>query len=115
MRKEPPNPAEKVERAAKESKRTMYVLKLYIAGVTLKSTQAITNIKQICEEHLKGRCDLEVIDIYQQPVLAKGEQIIAVPTLIKKLPPPLRKFIGNLADSERILLGLDLKSRKESE
>jgi circadian clock protein KaiB len=112
MKKEP---AEKTERAANKSKQTTYVLKLYIAGVTLKSTQAITNIRQICEEHLKGRCDLEVIDIYQQPVLAKGDQIVAVPTLIKKLPPPLRRFIGNLADSERVLFGLDLKSRRTSE
>jgi circadian clock protein KaiB len=113
MKKQPPDKAKKVEKSVTKPKQTMYVLKLYIAGVSLKSTQAITNIKQICDEHLKGRCDLEVIDIYQQPVLAKGEQIIAVPTLIKKLPPPLRRFIGNLADSERILFGLDLQSRRE--
>ncbi len=86
-----------------------YVLKLYVAGITSRSNQAIMNIKQICEEHLKGRYELEVIDIYQQPTLAKGEQIIAVPTLIKKLPPPLRRFIGSMADTERILVGLDLK------
>ena len=115
MRKEPPSQAKQLEKAAKKSKQTMYVLKLYIAGVSLKSTQAITNIKQICDEQLKGRCDLEVIDIYQQPVLAKGEQIIAVPTLIKKLPPPLRRFIGNLADRERILFGLDLQPGREPE
>ena len=113
MREAPPGKAEKVAKAAKKSKQTMYVLKLYIAGLTLKSTQAITNIKKICDEHLKGRCDLEVIDIYQQPVLAKGEQIIAVPTLIKKLPPPLRRFIGSMADVDRILFGLDLQSRRE--
>lgn len=113
MRKAPPNQAKKVKKPVKKPKQTMYVLKLYIAGVTLKSTQAITNIKKICDEQLKGRCDLEVIDIYQQPVLAKGEQIIAVPTLVKKLPPPLRRFIGNLADSERILYGFDLVPRKE--
>ena len=114
MRKAPPNQAKKLEKAVKKSKQTVYVLKLYIAGVSLRSTQAITNIKQICDEHLKGLCDLEVIDIYQQPVLAKGEQIIAVPTLVKKLPPPLRRFIGNMADPERILFGLDLKPRRES-
>ena len=75
---------------------------------------AIRNIKKICDEHLRGRYDLEVIDVYQNPVLAKGEQIIAAPTLIKKLPLPLRRFIGDLSDSERILLGLDLRPKKES-
>ncbi len=86
-----------------------YVLRLYVAGSTLRSLKAIENIKKICTEHLHGRCDLQVIDIYQQPSLAKGEQIIAAPTLIKKVPLPLRKFIGDLADQERILVGLDLK------
>ena len=90
-----------------------YVLRLYIAGVSLRSSRAVENIKRICEEHLKGRYELEVIDIYQNPVLAQGEQIIAVPTLIKKLPPPLRKFIGDLTDTEKILLGLDLKPKTE--
>ena len=74
---------------------------------------AIKNIKKICEEHLNGRYDLEVIDVYQKPVLAKGEQIIAAPTLIKKVPHPLRRFIGDLSDSERILLGLDLRPKRE--
>jgi circadian clock protein KaiB len=97
------------EKAVKESKSKKYVLRLYIAGATPKSSQAITNIKQICEEHLKGRYELEVVDIYQQPILAKGEQIIAVPTLVKKLPLPLRRFIGSMADEERILMGLDLQ------
>ena len=77
--------------------------------MTSRSTRAIANIKEICEEHLKGRYDLRVIDIYQQPVLAKGEQIIAVPTLIKKLPPPLRRLIGDLSDRKRVLIGLDIK------
>ena len=85
-----------------------YCLRLYVTGSTPKSIRAITNIKQICEVHLKGRYTLEVIDIYQQPVLARQEQIIAAPTLIKKLPLPLRKFIGDMTDIERILLGLDL-------
>ena len=110
MRKKPSN---KVAKAVKKPEQTMYVLKLYIAGLSLKSTQAITNIKRICDNQLKGRCDLEVIDIYQQPVLAKGEQIIAVPTLIKKLPLPLRRLIGSMADVERILFGLDLKPKRE--
>lgn len=101
------------EEALRDSKEKKYVLRLYVAGVTSKSTQSIMNIKKICEEHLKGRYDLEVIDIYQQPVLAKGEQIIAAPTLVKKLPPPLRRFIGSMYDVERILVGLDLKPRKK--
>src|SRR5512135_1993573 len=98
-----------VQKKAKEK----YVLRLYVAGLTPRSQTAIKNIKRICEEHLSGRYDLEVIDVYQQPVLAKGEQIIAAPTLIKKLPLPLRKFIGDLSDSERILLGLDLRPKEE--
>lgn len=89
------------------------MLRLYIAGVSLRSSHAIANIKKICEEHLKGRYELEVIDIYQNPDLAKSAQVIAAPTLIKSLPPPLRKFIGDLHDTERILIGLDLKLKKE--
>ena len=92
-----------------------YLLRLYIAGATPRSTQAILNIRQICEEHLHGRYELEVIDVYQQPVLAAGEQIIAAPTLIKQLPLPLRKFIGDMSDTERILVGLDLRMRAASE
>ena len=104
------NDVEIFERAIEDARNKRYLLKLYIAGATPKSTQAITNIKKICEEHLKGRYDLEVIDIYQQPYLAKGEQIIAAPTLVRKLPPPLRKFIGSMDDAERMLVGLDLKA-----
>lgn len=88
-----------------------YVLRLYIAGTSSKSMRAVANIKEICEGSLKNRYDLEVIDIYQQPVLTKGEQIIAAPTLVKKLPLPLRKFIGDMSDTERILVGLDLRPR----
>jgi circadian clock protein KaiB len=89
----------------------LFVLRLYVAGQTPKSVDAITNIKRICEEYLKGRYDLEVIDLYQQPQLAQGEQIIAVPTLIKRLPPPLRRIIGDLSSTYRVLVGLDLKKR----
>lgn len=89
-----------------------YILRLYVTGVTPRSQLSIANVKRICEEHLKGRYELEVIDIYQQPVLARGEQIIATPTLVKKLPTPLRRFIGDMADTEKILLGLDLIPRK---
>ena len=99
------------EQTFKESEKQKYLLRLYVAGTTPRSLMAVTNIKKICEEHLQGRYDLEVIDIYQQPTLAKGEQIIAAPTLIKKLPLPLRKFIGDMADQDRILVGLDLKPK----
>ena len=85
-----------------------YVLRLYVAGQTPKSVNAITNIKKICEENLKGRYELAVIDLYQQPQLADGDQIIALPTLIKKLPLPLRRIIGDMSNSERMLVGLDL-------
>ena len=90
-----------------------YVLRLYIAGTSSKSMRAVANIIEICEGSLKNRYDLEVIDIYQQPVLMKGEQIIAAPTLVKKLPLPLRKFIGDMSDTERILVGLDLRPRDQ--
>lgn len=108
----PKNATEAFERAQAQPARPNYVLRLYVTGTTARSARSITNIKQICEEHLPGRYDLEVIDIYQQPVLAKGEQIIAVPTLIRRLPLPLRRIIGDLSDEERVLIGLDLKSKK---
>jgi circadian clock protein KaiB len=100
------------ETVLKKSLKEKYVLRLYVTGMTPRSTRAIQNIKKICDEELKGRCDLQVIDIYQRPVLAEGEQIIATPTLVKKLPLPLRRFIGDLSDMERIALGLDLKPKK---
>src|SRR5262245_26546218 len=87
-----------------------YVLRLYVTGMTPRSQEAFTSIKAICEEHLQGRYDLEVIDIYQHPTLTKDEQIIAAPTLVKKLPQPLRRLIGDLSDQQRVLLGLDLRS-----
>jgi circadian clock protein KaiB len=85
-----------------------YVLRLYVAGQTPKSVRAITNIRKICEENLKGRYVLDVIDLYQQPQLAQGEQIIAVPTLIRELPLPLRRIIGDMSNTERVLIGLNL-------
>lgn len=89
-----------------------HVLRLYVTGMTPRSIRAIENLRAICEEHLHGRYDLEVIDIYQQPTLAKGDQIIAAPTLIKQLPLPLRKVIGDMSSTERVLLGLDLRRSK---
>jgi circadian clock protein KaiB len=89
-----------------------YVLRLYIAGTSPRSSRAVMNIKEICERSLSSHYDLEVIDIYQQPKLAKGEQIIAAPTLVKELPLPLRKFIGDMSNTEKLLVGLDLKPKK---
>ena len=88
-----------------------YVLRLYVTGMTLRSTQAFASIKALCEQRLKGRYELEVIDIYQHPQLAIDEQIIAVPTLVKELPAPLRRLVGDLSNLDRVLLGLDLRSK----
>jgi circadian clock protein KaiB len=86
-----------------------YVLRLYVTGMTARSRRAIENVQSICEAYLRGRYELEVIDVYQQPVLAKGDQIIAAPTLIKQLPLPLRRIIGDMSSTDRVLLGLDLR------
>lgn len=109
---QPRSEKERLEATARSAKNHRYVLRLYVAGITPRSQEAIRTITAICEENLRDRYDLEVIDIYQQPMLAKGEQIIAAPTLVKKLPLPLRKFIGSMVDKERILVGLDLLPRK---
>jgi circadian clock protein KaiB len=101
------------KKAAKAARKPeKYVLRLYVAGINVRSSAAIRNVTALCEEHLKDRYDLEIIDIYKQATLAKGEQIIAAPTLIKKIPQPLRRFIGDMADKERILVGLDLQPKK---
>jgi circadian clock protein KaiB len=88
---------------------TRYVMKLYVAGQSPKSVNALANLKRICEENLQGRYELEVIDLYQQPQLAVGEQIIAIPTLIRSLPLPLRRIIGDMSNTERVLVGLDIR------
>jgi circadian clock protein KaiB len=88
-----------------------YILRLYVTGMTDYSQRAIASIKQICEAHLSGRYELQVVDLSKHPTLAKDEQIIAAPTLIKKLPLPLRRLVGDLSDKERVLLGLDLRTR----
>jgi len=102
------------KRRLKKGAKGKYVLRLYVTGMTPRSVTAIQNIKTICEKYLEGRYDLDVVDILKQPVLARGEQIVAVPTLVKKLPLPLRRFIGDLTDTERILLGLDIKKKNEA-
>ena len=97
-----------IEDAARTPEGERYILRLYVTGMTARSVRALKNLQTICDEYLKGRYDLEVIDIYQQPVLTKGEQIIAAPTLIKKLPLPMRRIIGDMSDRDRVLVGLDL-------
>ena len=92
--------------------RDKYILRLYITGATSRSIQAISNLKKICEEYLEGKYELEVIDLYLHPLLAKEEQIIAAPTLIKKLPLPFRRIIGDMSNEEKVLMGLDLKKIK---
>ena len=99
------------EQALQETDQAHYLLKLYVSGMTPNSQRAIKNVQKICEEHLQGRFELEIIDIYQQPIFAKDGQIVAVPTLVKELPLPLRKFIGDLSQTERILAGLDLRKK----
>ncbi|OHB49399.1 MAG: circadian clock protein KaiB [Planctomycetes bacterium GWF2_41_51] len=86
-------------------------LRLYVAGQTERSVKAFLNLKKICEEHMPGQYHIEVIDLMKQPQLARGDQIVAVPTLVRKLPEPIRKIIGDLSDTERVLIGLDLRER----
>lgn len=97
-----------LERSPVTPREGRHVLRLFIAGMTPLSVRAIANVKKICEENLRGRYDLEVVDLYQQPQLAQGEQIIATPTLIRKLPLPARRIIGDMSKTERVLAGLDL-------
>ncbi|MFZ0388816.1 MAG: circadian clock protein KaiB [Calditrichia bacterium] len=89
-----------------------YELRLYIAGQTPKSIKAFENLKKICEDHLSGRYSIEIVDLLENPKLARGDQILAIPTLVRKLPPPIRKIIGDLADTDRVLVGLDIKHRE---
>ncbi len=110
--KQKPGWAGKAEQTASHSPQAKYVLRLYVSGSTLKSSRAVENIKRVCEKHLKNRYDLEVIDIYQQAKLARDEQIVAVPMLIKRLPLPLRRLIGDMSNQEKVLFGLDLRARE---
>ena len=107
------NSTEEFELTISKLNKSRYILRLYITGTTIHSVKALTNIKKICEEYLEGRYELEVIDLYQKPFLAKGEQIIAAPTLIKQLPLPLRRIIGDMSNKEKVLLGLDLREVNE--
>ena len=87
-------------------------LRLYVAGQTPKSLTAFANLKKICEEHLAGQYHIEVIDLLKQPQLASGDQILAIPTLVRKLPSPIKKIIGDLSNTERVLVGLDVREQK---
>jgi circadian clock protein KaiB len=104
----PPNLRETFESAAEIAAGERYVLRLYVTGMTPRSARAVENLRAICDRYLAGRYDLKVVDIYQQPLLAKGEQIVAAPTLIKSLPLPMRRIIGDMSSRQRVFLGLDL-------
>ena len=98
-------------RLQQDFKEPTWELRLYVAGQTAKSLQAFANLKRICEEHLASRYQIEVVDLLKSPELAKGDQILALPTLVRKLPEPVRKIIGDLSNTERVLVGLDLRPR----
>jgi circadian clock protein KaiB len=95
---------------AREAEPETWYLRLYVAGQTPKCAAAFANLKKLCEEHLAGRYQIEVVDLLEDPKLAKGDQILAIPTLVRRLPPPLKKIIGDLSNTERVLVGLDLRS-----
>lgn len=112
MTNNPNDSIEEFEAAIEARKKEKYTLRLYVTGMTPKSINAIENVRKLCEQYLPGRYELEIIDIYQQPDIAKNEQLIAAPTLIKKLPLPLRRFIGDMSNKEKILVGLDIVTQK---
>jgi len=100
-------------RAAKPRKPEVFKLRLYVAGQTPKSIRAFANLKVVCDKHLKGRYQIEVIDLLEHPEMARGDQIVAIPTLVRKLPEPLRRIVGDLSNTERTLVGLQLRPAKE--
>lgn len=118
MDEQSPNPDQATTRSFEEAIENVgtgtYILTLYITGQTPGSQRAIRNIKKICEEELKGRYELEIIDIYQQPELAKSAELVAAPTLVKSLPVPIRRLVGDMSDKERVLVGLDLKKKEKT-
>ena len=101
-----------VESEIKDSE--FWELRLYVAGQTPNSLRAFTNLQKICDEHLKGKCKIEVIDLVKHPQLAAGDQILAIPTLVRRLPEPLKKIIGDLSNTERVLVGLDIRSKTDT-
>ena len=104
----PPTLAEEFERLTEPSVLSVYVLRLYVSGMTPRSTEAINNLNTLCDAHLKGRCEVEVIDVYKHPEMTGADQIIATPTLVKRLPLPIRHLVGTLSNEERVLVGLDI-------
>ena len=108
-RARPRNPAGKPAGKQRVQKSKVWKLRLYVAGQSPKSILAFANLKKLCEAHLKGRYQIEVIDLLENPQMARGDQIVAVPTLVRKLPEPVRKIIGDLSNSQRALVGLDLR------
>ncbi len=105
----PPGKAQRTDRTGKPEENGIWELRLYVAGQTPKSLTAFANLKRICEQNLAGQYSIEVVDLIKNPKLAKGDQILAVPTLVRKLPEPVRKIIGDLSNTERVLVGLDLR------
>lgn len=104
----------RITKQAKKNKKETWELRLYVAGKTPKSVTAFDNLKKYCEEHLKGVYSIEVIDLLENPQLAEGDQILAIPTLVRKVPLPIRKIIGDLSDKERVLVGLDIREKNKS-
>lgn len=106
-----PKSTRRPRKPRKTAKGDFFDLRLYVAGQTARSLAALANLQKICEEHLEGRYRIEVIDLLERPQLARGDQIFALPTLVRKLPEPIRKLVGDLSDTERALVGLDLRPR----
>ena len=99
------------KKSSKIPSQQVWELRLYVAGQTSKSVTAFANLKKICEEHIPGKYNIEVVDLLKNPTLAKGDQILAIPTLVRKLPEPIRKILGDLSNTERVLIGLDLRQK----
>lgn len=112
MTTRPKATGQKAEKAPQAPAAETWQLRLYVAGTSPKSVMALANLKRLCEENLYGQYQLEVIDILENPQLAAGDQILAIPTLVRKLPEPMRKIIGDLSNTDRVLIGLDIKPRK---
>jgi circadian clock protein KaiB len=104
-----------MKQSTRATEKSKWDLRLYVAGQTPKSLQAFANLKRLCDEHLAGEYKIEVVDLSKSPQLAKGDQILALPTLVRKLPSPMRKIVGDLSNTERVLVGLDLRARVVSE
>ena len=112
MKRKPPRRSPRPASASRKRRPDFYELRLYVAGQSSRSLAALANLKAICEEHLEGRFSIEVVDLLKHPQLAKGDQILALPTLVRKLPEPIRKLVGDLSNTESALVGLDLRPKR---